>query len=84
MCAQWLSIGVLVLKKQTTEFLVICCLNKSFVGLYRFNVLLNKKKPFYSYYPFSWNGCKAYLKSKNTPLLIKELHVINYLCAHLY
>jgi hypothetical protein len=52
MCAQWLSIGVLVLKKHTTEFLVIYCLNKIFGGLYRFNVLLNKKKPFYSYYPF--------------------------------
>jgi hypothetical protein len=52
MCAQWLSLGVLVLKKHTTEFLVIYCLNESFRDLYRFNVLLNEKKPFYSYYPF--------------------------------
>jgi hypothetical protein len=43
MCVQWISIGVLVLKKHTTEFLMIYCLNKSFGGLYRFKVLLNKK-----------------------------------------
>jgi hypothetical protein len=35
--------------------------------------------PFYSLHPFLLNGCKAYLRSKNTPLLFKELNVINYL-----
>jgi hypothetical protein len=39
MRAQWLGISVLVLKKHTTEFLVIYCLNKNFGGPYRFNVL---------------------------------------------
>jgi hypothetical protein len=43
MCVQWLSIGVLVLEKHSTEFLVIYCLNKSFGGLYRFKVWLNEK-----------------------------------------
>jgi hypothetical protein len=58
---------------------MIYCLNKSFGGFYRFNVLLNRKMPLYSLYPFLRNGCKAYLRSKNTPLLFKELIVIIYL-----
>jgi hypothetical protein len=45
MCVQWLDIGVLVLKKPSTVFLMIYCLNRSFGGNYRFNVLLNRKCP---------------------------------------
>jgi hypothetical protein len=47
MCVQWLSIGVLVLKRPSTDFLVIYCLNKSFGGLYKFKVWLNKKCTFF-------------------------------------
>jgi hypothetical protein len=54
---------------------MIYYLNKSFGGFYRFIVLLNRKMPFYSLYPFLRNGCKVYLRSKNTPLLFKELNV---------
>jgi hypothetical protein len=52
MCVQWLSIGVLLLKKPSTEILNDSLLDQSFGGLYRFNVLLNKKMPFYSLHPF--------------------------------
>jgi hypothetical protein len=51
MCVQWLSKGVLVLKTHTSEFLAIYCLNKSFGGLYRFNVLLKRKMPFLFFIP---------------------------------
>jgi hypothetical protein len=40
--------------------------------------------PFSFFMPLLWNGCKDYLRSKNTPLLFKELNVINYnLCTPL-
>jgi hypothetical protein len=35
--------------------------------------------PFYFFIPFLVKWLQAYLRSKNTPLLFKELNVINYL-----
>jgi hypothetical protein len=62
MCVQWLSIGVLVLKKPATEFLMIYCLNKSFGGLYRFKVLLNNKIPFLLFIPFFLKWLQSLVK----------------------
>jgi hypothetical protein len=35
-------------------------------------------------YPFLWNGGKAKLRAKNTPLLFKKLNVINYKFMHTF
>jgi hypothetical protein len=49
-----------------------------------FNVLLNRKMPFLLLMRPFMKWLQSLLRSKNTPLLLKELNVINYnLCTPL-
>jgi hypothetical protein len=70
MCVQWLSISVLVLKKPSTEFLMIYCLNKSIGGLYRFNVLLNKKMLFLFFIPLFVKWLQSLFKIQEYTLAV--------------
>jgi hypothetical protein len=49
---QWSSIGVVMLKKHFSKFLVIYCLIKSFKALLKIKEQLNKENPFLIHFPF--------------------------------
>jgi hypothetical protein len=70
-----------MLEKPSPEFLVIYCLIKSLEAYKGLMFCLNEENAFLILLPLFVKCCKTYLRSKNTPLMFKELNVINYLCT---
>jgi anthranilate phosphoribosyltransferase len=52
MWVQWTSIGAIMLKKHSFEFLIIYCLIKSLKALLNIKEQLNKKTPYLILFPF--------------------------------